>query len=55
MKGAFLGNAGTRGQLPGLPALDVHGRINLDDLVTYRLPVEWISKGLDLMVRRESQ
>ena len=54
LKGSFLGNVRTRSQLPGLLDLYVDGRINLDDLVTHRLPVERINEGFDLMARGET-
>ena len=49
LKGSFLGNVKTRSQLPGLLDLYAEGQINLDDLVTHRLPVERINEGFDLL------
>ncbi|MCC7182826.1 MAG: alcohol dehydrogenase catalytic domain-containing protein, partial [Rhodocyclaceae bacterium] len=49
LKGSFLGNVKTRSQLPGLLDLYAEGQINLDDLVTHRLPVERINEGFELM------
>lgn len=54
LKGSFLGNVRTRSQLPGLLDLYVEGRINLDDLVTHRLPLDRINEGFDLMARGET-
>ncbi len=49
LKGSFLGNVKTRSQLPGLLDLYVEGRLDLDALVTHRLPIERINDGFDLM------
>ncbi|WOK37508.1 alcohol dehydrogenase catalytic domain-containing protein [Sphingomonas sp. C3-2] len=54
LKGSFLGNVRTRSELPGLLDLYAEGRINLDDLVTHRLPIERINEGFDLMARGET-
>lgn len=49
LKGSFLGNVKTRSQLPALLDLYAEGRLNLNDLVTHRLPIERINEGFDLM------
>jgi S-(hydroxymethyl)glutathione dehydrogenase/alcohol dehydrogenase len=48
-KGSFLGNVKTRSQLPALLDWYVEGRLNLDDLITHRLPLERINEGFELM------
>lgn len=50
-KGSFLGNVKSRSQLPGLLDLHAEGRIDLDALITHRLPLEHINEGFELMRR----
>ena len=49
VKGSFMGNIKGRSQLPGLLDHYVAGRLNLDDLVTHRLPMAEVNRGFDLM------
>ena len=53
-KGSFLGNVKTRSQLPALLDWYVEGKLNLDDLITHRLPLERINEGFELMRSGES-
>jgi S-(hydroxymethyl)glutathione dehydrogenase/alcohol dehydrogenase len=53
-KGAFMGNVKTRSQLPTLLDWYAQGRLNLDDLITHRLPLERINEGFELMRSGES-
>lgn len=53
-KGSFLGNVKTRSQLPTLLDWYAEGRLNLDDLITHRLPLEQINEGFELLRRGES-
>lgn len=54
VKGSFMGNVKGRSQLPGLLDHYAHGRLNLDDLVTHRLPMDAVNEGFALMKRGES-
>ena len=47
--GSFMGNIKGRSQLPGLLDLYVEGRLNLDDLVTHRMPMHRVNEGFELM------
>ncbi|TCJ37016.1 zinc-binding dehydrogenase [Parafrankia sp. BMG5.11] len=49
IKGSFMGNIKGRSQLPGLLDLYVEGKLNLDDLVTHRLPMSRVNEGFELM------
>ncbi|MET0658951.1 MAG: zinc-binding dehydrogenase [Steroidobacteraceae bacterium] len=49
VKGSFLGSMLTRTQLPKLLDDYAEGKINLDDLITHRLPLERINEGFELM------
>jgi len=49
VKGSFMGNIKGRSQLPGLLDLYAGGHLNLDDLVTHRLPMAEVNRGFDLM------
>ena len=48
-KGSFLGNVKTRSQLPGLLDEYLAGRLDLDSLITHRLPLADINRGFELM------
>ncbi|WP_353227299.1 zinc-binding dehydrogenase [Novosphingobium sp.] len=54
VKGSFMGNIKGRSQLPGLLDHYVAGRLNLDDLVTHRLPMAEVNHGFDLMKSGEA-
>lgn len=54
VQGSFLGNMKGRSQLPGLLDHYAEGRLNLDDLVTHRLPMTQVNEGFALMKRGES-
>lgn len=49
VKGSFMGNIKGRSQLPGLLDHYTEGRLNLDDLVTHRLPMARVNEGFALM------
>lgn len=49
VKGSFMGNMQGRSQLPGLLDHYVEGRLNLNDLVTHRLPMAEVNQGFELM------
>lgn len=49
VKGNFMGNMKARSQIPALLDLYVEGRLNLDALVTHRLPMEEVNHGFALM------
>ena len=49
VKGSFMGNMKARSQIPALLDLYVEGRLNLDALVTHRLPMEEVNHGFALM------
>ena len=52
-KGSFLGNVKTRSQLPGLLDEYLAGRLDLDSLITHRLPLADINRGFELMRQGE--
>ncbi|MCY1672875.1 zinc-binding dehydrogenase [Novosphingobium sp. SL115] len=54
VQGSFMGNIKGRSQLPGLLDHYAAGRLNLDDLVTHRLPMAAVNEGFALMKRGES-
>jgi S-(hydroxymethyl)glutathione dehydrogenase / alcohol dehydrogenase len=54
VKGSFMGNIKGRSQLPGLLDHYVAGRLNLDDLVTHRLPMAEVNRGFALMKSGEA-
>jgi len=54
VKGSFMGNIKGRSQLPGLLDHFVAGRLNLNDLVTHRLPMAQVNQGFDLMKNGEA-
>ncbi|MCX7283407.1 MAG: zinc-binding dehydrogenase [Novosphingobium sp.] len=54
VQGSFMGNVKGRSQLPGLLDHYAKGRLNLDDLVTHRLPMAQVNEGFALMKRGES-
>lgn len=54
VQGSFMGNVKGRSQLPGLLDHYAEGRLNLDDLVTHRLPMSAVNEGFALMKRGES-
>lgn len=54
VQGSFMGNVKGRSQLPGLLDHYAEGRLNLDDLVTHRLPMAQVNEGFALMKRGES-
>ncbi len=54
VQGSFMGNIKGRSQLPGLLDHYAQGRLNLDDLVTHRLPMAQVNEGFALMKRGES-
>ncbi|MCP5395278.1 MAG: alcohol dehydrogenase catalytic domain-containing protein [Sphingomonadaceae bacterium] len=49
VKGSFMGNIKGRSELPHLLDHYVEGRLNLDELVTHRLPIEQVNEGFELM------
>ncbi len=54
VKGSFMGNIKGRSQLPALLDHYVAGRLNLDDLVTHRLPMAEVNRGFALMTSGEA-
>lgn len=54
VKGSFMGNVKGRSELPGLLDHVAAGRLNLDDLVTHRLPMREVNAGFDLMKSGEA-
>lgn len=54
VQGSFMGNMKGRSQLPGLLDHYAEGRLNLDDLVTHRLPMREVNEGVALMKRGEA-
>ena len=54
VKGSFMGNMQGRSQLPGLLDHYAEGRLNLDDLVTHRLPMASVNEGFALMKSGEA-
>ncbi|WP_395337066.1 zinc-binding dehydrogenase [Novosphingobium sp. BL-8H] len=49
VKGSFMGNVRGRSQLPALLDHYAEGALNLDDLVTHRLPMARVNEGFALM------
>lgn len=54
VKGSFMGNVKGRSELPGLLDHVVAGRLNLEDLVTHRLPMAEVNRGFALMKSGEA-
>lgn len=54
VKASFMGNMKGRSQVPGLLDLHAEGRLNLDDLVSHRLPMEQVNAGFALMKAGEA-
>ncbi|WP_395397647.1 zinc-binding dehydrogenase [Novosphingobium sp. BL-8A] len=54
VKGSFMGNVKGRSQLPSLLDHYAGGRLNLDDLVTHRLPMDRVNEGFALMQSGEA-
>ena len=54
IKGSFMGNIKGRSQLPALLDHYAGGRLNLDDLVTHRLPMAEVNHGFALMQSGEA-
>ena len=52
--GSAFGGARGRTDVPRIVDWYMEGRINIDDLITHRLPLERINEGFDLMTRGES-
>ena len=52
--GSAFGGARGRTDVPRIVDMYMDGRINIDDLITHRLPLERINEGFDLMTRGES-
>ena len=52
--GSAFGGARGRTDVPRIVDMYMDGRINIDDLITHRLPLERINEGFDLMARGES-
>ena len=53
-KGTAFGGARGRTDVPKIVDWYMHGKINIDDLITHVLPFEQINAGFDLMRRGES-
>ena len=53
-KGTAFGGARGRTDVPKIVDWYMDGKINIDDLITRRLPLERINEGFDLMKRGES-
>ncbi|HEX2546231.1 MAG TPA: S-(hydroxymethyl)glutathione dehydrogenase/class III alcohol dehydrogenase [Ramlibacter sp.] len=53
-KGSAFGGARGRTDVPKIVDWYMEGKINIDDLITHRLPLEDINKGFDLMKAGES-
>ena len=53
-KGSAFGGARGRTDVPKIVDWYMEGKINIDDLITHRLPLERINEGFDLMQRGES-
>jgi S-(hydroxymethyl)glutathione dehydrogenase/alcohol dehydrogenase len=53
-KGTAFGGARGRTDVPRIVDWYMEGRLNIDDLITHRLPLERINEGFDLMNRGES-
>lgn len=54
VEGSFMGNVKGRSELPQLLDHYADGRLNLDDLVTHRLPMREVNEGFALMKRGDS-
>ena len=54
VKGSFMGNVKGRSELPHLLDHYADGQLNLDDLVTHRLPMEKVNEGFALMKSGEA-
>ena len=52
--GSAFGGARGRTDVPKIVDWYMEGKINIDDLITHRLPLERINEGFDLMKRGES-
>jgi len=53
-KGSAFGGARGRTDVPKIVDMYMEGRINIDDLITHKLPLEKINDAFDLMHRGES-
>jgi S-(hydroxymethyl)glutathione dehydrogenase/alcohol dehydrogenase len=53
-KGSAFGGARGRTDVPKIVDWYMEGKLNIDDLITHRLPLERINEGFDLMKRGES-
>lgn len=53
-KGSAFGGARGRTDVPKIVDWYMDGKLNIDDLITHRLPLERINEGFDLMKRGES-
>jgi len=53
-QGSAFGGARGRTDVPRIVDWYMEGKINIDDLITHRLPLERINDGFDLMARGES-
>src|SRR5471030_1005292 len=53
-KGSAFGGARGRTDVPKIVDWYMEGKINIDDLITHRIPLERINEGFDLMKKGES-
>ena len=53
-KGSAFGGARGRTDVPKIVDWYMEGKLNIDDLITHRLPLERINEGFDLMKSGES-
>ena len=53
-RGSAFGGARGRTDVPKIVDWYMEGKINIDDLITHRLPLERINEGFELMERGES-
>lgn len=53
-KGSMLGDVRPRSELPGLIDLVMDGQLQLEPLITNRLPLERINEGFDAMLKGET-
>ncbi len=53
-RGTAFGGARGRTDVPGIVDMYMEGRINIDDLITHKMPLEDINKAFDLMHAGES-
>jgi S-(hydroxymethyl)glutathione dehydrogenase/alcohol dehydrogenase len=53
-KGTAFGGARGRTDVPRIVDWYMDGKINIDDLITHRMPLERINEGFDLMLKGES-